>query len=137
MVVLRLALLLLFLGTVWSSQWYPDFRVGVETAKREGKLVLLYFYEEGCSYCKYMEDAVFIDPRVSTIMDNVFVVVPVDVDNTPPELDRRFRAVGTPTFFVYDPKRDRVIMQIFGLQESDEFFELLKSACKKSGVQRC
>jgi len=137
MVVFRFVILLVFSSFLWASQWYPDFKVGVETAKREGKLVLVYFYEEGCTYCKYMEDAVFIDPQVSTIMDSVFVVVPVDVDNTPPELDRRFRAIGTPAFFIYDPTRDRIVMQIFGLQESDDFLELLRSACKKSGLKRC
>ncbi len=135
--VLKLFILLFLVGFLWADRWYPDFQRGVETAKREGKLVLVYFYEDGCNYCKYMEDVVFIDPEVSTLMENAFVVVPVNVEDIPETLDKRFRAVGTPTFFVYDPKSDRIVMQIFGLQETDEFLELLMSACKRSKVKGC
>ena len=121
----------------FGSEWYPDFNKGVEKARKEGKLVMVYFYEEGCNYCKYMEEVVFIDPKVSDLMEKSFVVVPVDTDNTPDHLDKRFRALGTPTFMIYDPFRDKIIMQIFGLQESEEFFDYLSSACKKSKVKRC
>jgi len=38
---------------------------------------------------------------------------------------------------IYDPFKDKIIMQIFGLQESDEFYEYLSSACKKAKVKRC
>ncbi len=120
-----------------SSRWYPDFNEGVRVAKKEGKLVLLYFYEEGCNFCKYMEDVVFVDPKVSELMERAFVVVPIDVEDIPSELDRRFRAFGTPTFMVYDPKKDKLIMQVFGLQETDEFLEVLNSACRKGKVKGC
>ncbi|WP_457601423.1 thioredoxin family protein [Hydrogenivirga sp.] len=137
---MRLAvfLLLVILGAVvWASRWYPDFHRGVEVARQENKLVMVYLYENGCNYCKYMEDVVFIDPKVSDIMERVFVVVPVNVEDIPEDLDRRFRSLGTPTFFIYDPKRDKLLMQIFGMQEADEFYELLTDACKKYGMRRC
>ena len=120
-----------------ASQWYPDFRKGVEVAKKEGKLVLVYFYEEGCNYCKYMEEVVFVEPEVSSLMDRAFVVVPVDTEDIPDYLDKRFRVYGTPTFFVYDPNKDKIVMQIFGMQESDEFLELLRRACSKVKVKSC
>ncbi len=106
-------------------------------ARKEGKLVLIYFYEEGCTYCKYMEEVVFVEPEVSSLMDRAFVVVPIDTEDIPDYLDRRFRVYGTPTFFVYDPNRDRIVMQIFGMQESEEFLELLKRACSKVKVRSC
>ena len=130
-------ILLLLSCFLFASQWYPDFRKGVEVAKREGKLVLVYFYEEGCNYCKYMEEVVFVEPEVSSLMDKAFVVVPVDTEDIPDYLDKRFRVYGTPTFFVYDPNRDKIILQIFGMQESDEFLELLKKACSKVKVKSC
>ncbi len=130
--------LLSTLTLLWSeSRWYPDVKEGFETAKIKEKLVLLYFYEEGCSYCRYMETVVFVDPEVSSLMDRAFVVVPVDTENIPRELDRRFRVFGTPTFIIYDPLRDRIIMEIFGMQESDEFLDLLKRACSKGKVKSC
>jgi len=42
----------------FGSDWYPDFNKGVDKARKEGKLVMVYFYEEGCTYCKYMEEVV-------------------------------------------------------------------------------
>jgi len=120
---------------VWASRWYPDFQEGVKVAKETGKLVLVYFYEEGCTYCKYMEEVVFIEPEVHSIMEKVYVVVPIDVDDIPSTLDKRFRAVGTPTFMVYDPISDKIIFQIFGMHEPDDFSRLLSKACKK--VKRC
>ncbi len=107
--------LLFTLTLLWSeSRWYPDVKEGFETAKIK--------YEEGCSYCRYMETVVFVDPEVSSLMDRAFVVVPVDMENIPRELD---------------PLRDRIIMEIFGMQESDEFLDLLKRACSKGKVKSC
>ncbi len=130
-------LLFLALSVGFGDRWYPDFSEGVEVAKREGKLVLVYFYEVGCTFCKYMEEVVFIEPSVSELMEKGFVVVPIDVDEIPPDLDRRFRAVGTPTFYIYDPKRDKILMTIFGLQEAEEFTNLLKKACLKAKIKNC
>ncbi len=132
-----LVLLLTLFCLLFASQWYPDFRKGVEVARKEGKLVLVYFYEEGCNYCKYMEEVVFVEPEVSSLMERAFVVVPVDTEDIPHYLDKRFRVYGTPTFFIYDPNKDRIVMQIFGMQESDEFLELLKRACSKVKVKSC
>ena len=134
----KLILFLLFATCyLFASQWYPDFRKGVEVAKKEGKLVLVYFYEEGCSYCRYMEEAVFVEPEVSSLMDKAFVVIPIDTENIPGYLDRRFRVYGTPSFFIYDPIRDKIVMQIFGMHESDEFLNLLKRACSKVRAKSC
>jgi len=126
---------LLVVLTALASRWYPDFNEGVRVAKDSGKLVLVYFYEDGCSYCKYMEEAVFIEPEVSELMENRYVVVPINVDEIPPTLDKRFRAIGTPTFMIYDPTTDKILLQIFGVHEADEFASLLSKACKK--VKRC
>lgn len=137
MKALSVALLFLLVSFLWASRWYPDFREGVSVAKEEGKLVLVYFYENGCSYCKYMEEVVFIDPKVSSLMDRAFVVVPINVEDIPGYLDRRFRVIGTPTFFIYDPYKDEIVMQVLGLQETEQFLGLLTRACTKFGSKRC
>ncbi len=132
-----LSLLLALVLVAFASRWYPDFKEGVEVSKSQNKLVMVYFYEEGCTYCKYMEEVVFIEPEVSDLMERFFVVVPIDVENPPKDLDRRFKAVGTPSFIIYDPFEDRVLLQIFGMQEADEFTQLLKRACSKSKRVNC
>ncbi|HIC97011.1 MAG TPA: DUF255 domain-containing protein [Aquificaceae bacterium] len=130
--------LLLVLSVVFSeSRWYPNIEEGLRVAREEGKLVLFYFYEEGCSYCKYMEEVVFVDPHVSDLMERSFVVIPVDTEDPPPDLDKRFRVFGTPTFFIYDALKGKVIMEIVGMHESDIFLRLLKRACAKVEVRAC
>ncbi len=119
------------------GDWYPDFRKGVEVAKKENKLVMVYFYEEGCTYCKYMEEVVFIEPEVYKLMEKNFVVVPIDIEDPPDYLDRRFTAAGTPTFYIYDPRTDKIVLTIFGMQEAEDFIKLLKLACSKAKIRTC
>ena len=120
-----------------AERWYPNIEEGLKVAKEQNRLVMFYFYEDGCTYCKYMEEVVFVEPEVDTYMNSKFIVVPVDVENLPENLDRRFIAFGTPTFILYNPKTDKIVMQIFGLQESDEFLKLLSTACKKAKLKEC
>ncbi|MDQ7039093.1 MAG: thioredoxin fold domain-containing protein [Aquificota bacterium] len=138
---MRVLILLLFvvlsLGSDLDDRWYPDVKEGIKVAREKGKLVMFYFWEEGCTYCKYMEEVVFVDPKVYRYMHEKFVIVPVDTDNFPPDLDRRFRVLGTPTFIIYDPKTDRIVFQIIGMQEVDEFLQLMTIACKKARVMEC
>ncbi len=128
-------LILVFAVELSFAQWVPSFREGREIAEREGKLILIYFYEEGCAYCRRMEELVFPDRRVDEVIGKAFLVVPVNVEDIPQDLDRRFRTVGTPSLLVYDPAADRVVIQLFGLQEAGELAELLGEICRRKG--RC
>jgi thioredoxin-related protein len=120
-----------------QDRWYPDFHEGLSVARKNNKIVMLYFYEEACTYCKYMEEVVFIDPKVSDFMSKNFVVVPIDVEDPPENLDRRFRAFGTPHFMFLDPFKNRVILEVLGMQETDEFLNFLKTACRKFERRSC
>ncbi len=136
----RLTLLVLLLaGLVLATQdrWYPDVKEGLDVAKKQNKLVMFYFYEETCTYCKYMEEVVFVDPKVSTFMSKNFVVVPIDVEDPPKDLDRRLRVFGTPHFMFLDPFRNRVIFEIIGMQETDDFLRLIRRACLKFERRKC
>jgi len=128
-------LILIFVAGLSFSQWIPSFREGREIAEREGKLILIYFYEEGCAYCRRMEETVFPDRRVDKIIRRAFLVVPVNVEEEPEDLDRRFRTVGTPSLLVYDPATDRIVIQLFGVQEAGELADLLGEICRRKG--RC
>ena len=135
--IFAVLLLILALGFTSEDRWYPDVKEGIRVAKEKGKLVMFYFWEEGCTYCKYMEEVVFVEPEVYRYMHEKFVIVPVDVDNPPPELDKRFRVLGTPTFIIYDPRTDRIVFQIIGMQEADDFMKLMVTACRKAKVMEC
>ncbi len=136
-VLILFTLFILSLGVALEDRWYPNVKEGIRVAKEKGKLVMFYFWEEGCTYCKYMEEVVFVDPEVYRYMHEKFVIVPVDVDNIPEDLDRRFMVLGTPTFIIYDPRTDRIVFQIIGMQEIDEFLKLMTMACRKAKVMEC
>jgi len=117
--------------------WIPSFREAATVAREEERVMMIYFYEEDCAYCRRMEETVLPDPEVDGLLKRAFVVVPVNVEEIPDDLDRRFRAVGTPSFLFYDPRTDRVLFQLFGVQEKGEFLRFLRKACKSAGVRRC
>lgn len=131
-------LILAFTFTLTAQdRWYPDLREALKVAREQNKPIMLYFYEETCSYCKYMEDVVFVDPAVSKFMRDNLIVVPIDVEDPPSYLDRRLRVFGTPHFTFYDPFKRKVIFEIIGMQEADDFLTFLKKACRKFERRTC
>ncbi len=137
MKVLLAVILTLSVGFSAQDRWYPNFYEGLKVARETNRLIMIYFYEETCTYCKYMEDNVFPDPNVHDYLSKNFVVVPIDVEDPPDNLDRRLRAFGTPHFMFYDPFRKKVIMEVIGLQETDDFLRFLRSACRKFERRQC
>jgi len=45
--------------------------------------------------------------------------------------------VGTPSLLVYDPATDRIVIQLFGVQEAGELADLLGEICRRKGRQTC
>jgi len=57
--------------------WLP-YNEGLVLAEKENKFVLIYFYTDGCSWCKKMEKETFSDEEVKKILSNKFVTVKID-----------------------------------------------------------
>ncbi len=134
-----LTLLIIGISAFSYSQtegWVTDFDRGVELAKSQNKEVLIYFYGEHCPYCLQMEEFVLGDPEVDSYIRERFVVVSLNISEVH-ELDKKFGVIGTPYFVVYDPKRDKIVLRIFGSREREDFLNLLIKACKKSNLRRC
>ena len=60
---------------------FDDYDAGMEFAKREGKPVMVDFTGFGCVNCRKMELAVWIDPKVSNIIENDYVLISLYVDD--------------------------------------------------------
>ncbi len=60
---------------------FDDYDAGMEYAKREGKPVMVDFTGFGCVNCRKMELAVWIDPKVSNIIENDYVLISLYVDD--------------------------------------------------------
>ncbi len=121
---------------VFAGNWFTDFEKALDSAKKSGKKLFIYFYSDHCPYCLQMEEFVLGDPEVDSFINDNFVVLSVDVDKNR-SLNRRFGVIGTPFFVIYDPRKDRVITRIFGSREKEVFLSLLTGVCKKSNLRRC
>ena len=61
--------------TPWMRDTFKDLREDLGEANAEGKRLVLFIEQRGCSYCKKMHEEVFPDPEMSQyIEDNFFVV---------------------------------------------------------------
>lgn len=63
---------------------YDNYDFGMETAKREGKPVMLDFTGYGCVNCRKMEAAVWTDSKVSQIINNNYILITLYVDDKTP-----------------------------------------------------
>jgi Thiol:disulfide interchange protein len=63
---------------------FDDYDAGMEYAKQQKKPVMVDFTGFGCVNCRKMELAVWIDPKVSNIIENDYVLISLYVDGKKP-----------------------------------------------------
>lgn len=63
---------------------FDDYDLGMEYARQQGKPVMLDFTGYGCVNCRKMEAAVWTDPKVSSLINNDYVLITLYVDNKTP-----------------------------------------------------
>ena len=63
---------------------FDDYDLGMESARLNGKPVMLDFTGYGCVNCRKMEAAVWTDPKVSDLINNDYVLITLYVDNKTP-----------------------------------------------------
>ena len=59
----------------WFTVTFKDIKEDMETAKAEGKRLVLIIEQRGCIYCKKMHETVFSDPTVAKYIQENFLVV--------------------------------------------------------------
>jgi len=55
-----------------------SYNEGLTLAEKENKYVLIYFYTDGCSWCKKMIDQTYSNEEVKKILSDRFVAVKID-----------------------------------------------------------
>ncbi len=93
----------------WIRDTFKDLREDLQEANAEGKRLVLFFEQRGCSYCRAMHEEVFDLPDVSQFIDENYFVVQLnlhgDIEVTDfdgetlveKDMARKWRVLFTPT----------------------------------------
>ena len=112
-----------------------DLNATLEEAKATGKLVMLDYYADWCTYCKVYEDYVFSDPAVQKLLKANFILIQADVTAND-EADQRLLAhtkVTAPPailFFGKDDVKEKRRFRIVGAMDAAQFIERVNRVLK-------
>ena len=76
--------------------WQTNLRAAHAQAQREGKLLLLHFYTDNCTWCEKLEQGAFQQPAVGETISSSFVAVKVDAEKSD-KLAEMFKVTKFPT----------------------------------------
>lgn len=96
-----LLLLVLFSQGIFANTWYTDLETAQKVAIATNKLILVDFWADWCGPCKKMDQDVWNDEEVKTILEN-FVPLRVDFD-TQRRLTTQYGVRGIPYVVIIDP----------------------------------
>lgn len=123
----------------WFAETFLDVREDVADAAKSGKRLMLYFWLEGCPYCKEFETVTLRDPAVAARMKREFVAVAINVRGdrettwtdgarrSEKELTAFLKVRGTPTVVFLDEKAG-VALRTTGYLDPAQFGATLERA---------
>jgi thiol:disulfide interchange protein DsbD len=119
-------------------QWASYSPSAIETAKAEGKPVVIDFTAEWCNACQELDEITFHDPRVAERFKS-FVAVKADMtrENDPKvlALAKQYEVVGLPTVVFLGPDgRERRELRRTEFVRPDKFLELMEQAAGSSSA---
>ncbi len=110
-----------------------DLQREINSAKSQGKFVMLDFYADWCIYCKDFEKYVFTDPRVQKKLANV-VLLQADVtdnDDADQALLKHVKVTAPPAILFFDKSgKEMRGYRLVGSKTADEFLAHLNQALK-------
>lgn len=118
-----LALVVLSFGA--ELNWQTSYEQAKIEAKKQNKLVMLFFTMDGCPACEYVKDVVFENHDVIEYLSHYFVLLSRDVKNPSHNIDG-FDVYGTPTIYVVKPDGTKVGRQLVGAAPAKVFIEKMR-----------
>ncbi|MBA7644678.1 Thiol:disulfide interchange protein DsbD [subsurface metagenome] len=108
---------------------------GLTLAQKEDKYILIYFYTDGCGWCKKMVEKTYSNEEVKKILSDKFVVIRVNarsqnkvIENekeiTERELSRLYQLSGYPTTWFLESDNTR-IAPLPGYVTTEQFIPVL------------
>ncbi|MGB5473974.1 MAG: thioredoxin fold domain-containing protein, partial [Gammaproteobacteria bacterium] len=128
----------------WFANSFLDIREDIAEAQAQGKRVLLYFYQDGCPYCKKLLDTNFaLADTVQRTRDN-FDVIAINMwgdrevtdlagmHTTEKEFAKQLRVMFTPTLLFLD-EQGRIVLRLNGYYPPHKFNAALDYGAQYSG----
>jgi thioredoxin-related protein len=107
-----------------GMQWYNTYEKGLEVARTENKPMLVYGWAIWCKFCEKLHKEVYPDPRISSIFEEDFVLVAIDIDVNNEDANR-FSMSFPPKLVFLSPTGER-ITEIPGYVPADTLLPILE-----------
>ncbi|MGJ1447753.1 thioredoxin family protein [Sphingobacterium spiritivorum] len=130
--IYTLLILMLFCTGLFAQQLHifkGSFEQLKAQAQKENKLILIDLYFEGCMPCKQMDNEVFPDPKIVSLLNKDYLLFKTDVfkEIDGKLLSRKYAVSGFPTFLLLDATGKLITMES-GFYAVDRFAALLEAA---------
>jgi len=129
----------------WFTDSFLDIREDVAEAAAGGRRVLLYFYQDGCPYCKKLLDTNFALKQTEVKTRENFSVIAINIwgdrevtgfdgkQTTEKEFAQSLRVMFTPTLLFLD-EAGKVVLRLNGYYPPHKFDAALDYAARHDGV---
>ena len=126
----------------WFAESFLEFPQDVKEAARDGKRLMLYFWQDGCPSCRRMKETTFADRAIVEETRRHFVPVALNVYGEreaqwsdgrtlrEKELARELSIRGTPTLLFLDEKGAVVVRRV-GYLPPQRFLDALAEAQRR------
>jgi thiol-disulfide isomerase/thioredoxin len=111
--------------TTTPVTWSHKFDEALALAKSSGKKLLIDFETTWCGPCKTMDEWIWNDAEVVSVLRSGFVGVKLDGDIEKAHV-QRFGVKGYPTIVVVDPSTGKALKTVSGYQSSQQVLALIK-----------
>jgi thioredoxin-related protein len=112
---------------------FEGFQKALERAQKENKLIMIEAMSSTCHFCRKMENEVMIEKEVVRAIEKDFIPVAIDINRH--RLPLGLKVDATPSFIFID-KNKKVLMNIPGAWNKNDFLELLKEARIKNKKEK-
>jgi len=126
----------------WFAPSFLDLREDVAEAAKDGKRLMVYFGQDGCSYCKELMDVTFRDPHIVAKTRQHFTAIAINIwgarevtwtdgrTMSEKQLAAMLKVHGTPTLIFFDEKGG-IAVRFTGYLPPAQFEPKLDAAARK------
>ncbi|MGV3608692.1 MAG: thioredoxin family protein [Planctomycetaceae bacterium] len=134
-----IAVLVMVLGFALPSQaqdmirWESDLQQAADTARQQGKLLLIHFYNDGCPPCERLEKNVFNQATVAISISKGYVPVKVHAGKSP-KVAESFQVDRWPVDIIATPSGEELFRTV-SPQAVNSYVTMLEEVSKKAAAR--